>query len=280
MFAASVLVGCSKEMGTVVDGNRIDFIMSYPETAKATAEGFEAGDAVNLFAVEQSGEEAMPLQIAGNFINNETLTYNGNSWSAGKTLYWSDKPCDFYALYPRQDGIQSVDAHPFEVSTNQDGEGYEASDLLFAKAEGVSRADGPVTLQFKHLLSRLTVKIVKGEEFEGEIPDDIVAHIYNTNVNCSLNFNTGSVEKNAFGAKKTITMKKLNNEHFVAVLVPQNIEKKTPLVEITMGGIAYLLDYSLSFRAGYSHTLTLVLNTSPDQEQIEISIDPSIDPME
>ena len=41
-----------------------------------------------------------------------------------------------------------------------------------------------------------------------------------------------------------------------------------------MGGIAYLLEYSISFRAGYCHTVDLTLNTSPDQEQIEISIDP------
>ena len=73
-------------------------------------------------------------------------------------------------------------------------------------------------------------------------------------------------------------MKKLDNEHFEAVVVPQNIEKRTPLIELTMGGIAYLLETSLSFRPGYVHTITVTLNTSPDQEQIEISIDPGIDP--
>ena len=70
-------------------------------------------------------------------------------------------------------------------------------------------------------------------------------------------------------------MKKISNTRFEAVLVPQNIERSTPLVEITMGGIAYLLETSLSFRPGFVHTLTVKLNTSPDQEQIEISIDPS-----
>ena len=43
-----------------------------------------------------------------------------------------------------------------------------------------------------------------------------------------------------------------------------------------MVGIAYLLETSLSFRPGYAHTITVTLNTSPDQEQIEISIDPGI----
>lgn len=44
-----------------------------------------------------------------------------------------------------------------------------------------------------------------------------------------------------------------------------------------MGGIAYLLEYSLSFRPGFVHYIDLTLNTSPDQEQIEISIDPDIE---
>jgi hypothetical protein len=267
------LAACSKSDTTGLDSREMQFNLSLPAT-KATASAFESGDKVSLFAVEYDGESVAPVQVGGNFINNEALTYDGSKWSAARTLYWSDKPCDFYGLYPYQSNLTSVDEYPFEVATDQSGDGYEASDLLFAKAEKVSRTDGAVNLQFRHILSKLVVKVEKGAKFEGEIPDDIVSHIYNTNVECAVSLNTGSVEKNAFGAKKTITMKKLSNDRFEAVLVPQNLEKTTPLVELTMGGIAYLLNYSLSFRAGYVHTLTVTLNTSPDQEQIEISIDP------
>ena len=56
------------------------------------------------------------------------------------------------------------------------------------------------------------------------------------------------------------------------IVVPQFIERSTPLVEITMGGIAYLLNYSISFRPGFQHTITLTFNTSLCQEMIEISI--------
>ena len=71
-------------------------------------------------------------------------------------------------------------------------------------------------------------------------------------------------------------MKKLSNDKFAAVVVPQNLERRTPLIEITMGGIAYLLEYSLSFKPGYVHNINLVVNTSPDQEKIEITIDPNM----
>ena len=128
-------------------------------------------------------------------------------------------------------------------------------------------------------MSKCVVTITKGEKFEGEIPDDIVTHIYNTTTSAILNFANGSLQKDSQGARKTITMKKISNTRFEAVVVPQNIERRTPLIEVTMGGIAYLLEYSLSFKPGYVHTINLILNTSPDQEKIEISIDASVGEM-
>jgi c-di-GMP-binding flagellar brake protein YcgR len=68
-------------------------------------------------------------------------------------------------------------------------------------------------------------------------------------------------------------MRQTDTDTFDAIVVPQFIERRTPLVEITMGGIAYLLETSMSFRPGKQHTITITLNTSPDQEKLEISID-------
>ena len=282
LFAISVLalVSCSKQD---LSPDEIRFNITMPEDCtvkagtRATATSFENGDAVSLYAVEYRGADKMPLQIGGNYLNNEKLTFDGGLWTSARTLYWSESACDFYALYPYQTSIGSIENFPFSVSADQNGEGYESSDLLFAKAEAVNRTDGSVNLQFRHIMSKCRVVLVKGEKFEGEIPDDIVTHIYNTEVDCTVDLSAGSVEKNPFGIKRTITMKKIDKEHFEAVLVPQNVEKRTPLVEITMGGIAYLLETSLSFRPGYVHTITVTLNTSPDQEMIDISINPGID---
>ena len=274
MAAMAALTSCNKEQQPAAS-NEIKFNIGFPAT-KATATAFENGDQVSLYAVEYNGSTQMPLQVGGNYFNNECLTFNGNTWSGSRSLYWSTNACDFYAFYPYQASIGSMEDYPFSVAVDQNGDGYEASDLLWACAENVSRSDDGVDLQFHHMMSKLIVKIELGSKFEGDIPDDIVAHIYNTTTDCTVDWTLGSVEKDAFGSKNTITMKKLSNSQFEAVLVPQNIEKRTPLIELTMGGIAYLLEYSLSFRPGYVHTVTVTLNTSPDQEQIEISIDPDI----
>ena len=266
-------MSCSKvREGKSDNPDAISFRISYPQT-KASATAFEKGDAISLYAVEQYGSEPIPLQVGGNYINDEKLSYDGSSWKTDQPLYWAENPCDFYGIYPYIPTISSVEAYPFAVAIDQNGEGYEASDLLFAYAPSATRTKGPVNLQFKHILSKLVVILKKGDKFEGDIPDDIVAHIYNTVNTCTVDFTHGSVEKSLMGERKTILMRKISNERFEAILVPQNLERKTPLVELTMGGIAYLLDYSLSFHAGYAHTVTITLNTSPDQEMFEINID-------
>lgn len=276
----AVILSCQKQDSIEPQqDSQICFEMGMAAT-RATSTAFESGDAVALYAVEYASADVAPeLQIAGNYINNEELTYDGTAWTGSRSLYWGTAACDFYALYPYAE-LASVEEHPFEIAQDQNTvetsdalSGYEASDLLWAKAENVEQADGAVSLQFKHMMSKCVVTLTKGEKFEGEIPDDIVAHIYNTTTSAKLNFAKGSVEKDAMGNRKTITMKKLSNERFEAIVVPQNIERRTPLIEVTMGGIAYLLEYSLSFKPGYVHTINLILNTSPDQEKIEISID-------
>lgn len=282
----AALISCQKDNGgDMLSGEDvISFEMGI--STKATATAFETGDKVALYAVEYVSDDAPELQIAGNFINNEKMTYDGSSWKGEKTLYWSAVPCDFYALYPYA-ALTSVDEHYFEVAADQNTSetadalgGYEASDILWAKAEKVAQADGTVNLQFKHLMSKCVVTITKGEKFEGEIPDDIVTHIYNTSTRAMLDFAKGSIDKDAQSPRRTITMKKLSNTRFEAIVVPQNIERRTPLIEVTMGGIAYLLEYSLSFKPGYVHTINLIVNTSPDQEKIEISLDASVDSMQ
>lgn len=283
LFAAvAAMISCQKESnpGSVNQANEeISFDLGL--TTRATAEIFENGDKVSIWAVEYTSDEAPELQAGGNYLNNETLILDGNRWSAAEKLYWSNSPCDFYAVYPTI-APTSVESYLFDLVSDQNTpetatslSGYEASDLLFAKAEKVSRADGKVYLKFAHMMSKCVVNVIKGETFEGYLPNDISVHIYNTVTTADLNLKNGSVEKYAMGNRKTITMKKLSNDKFEAIVIPQNIERRTPLIEITMGGIAYLLEYSLSFKPGHIHEINLTVNTSPDQEKFEIAIDAS-----
>ena len=283
-LAALLMAGCNSD--DQIGYNNPDIIRveaELPCGSRATLDGFEEGDKLSLYAVEYDGERVAPVQVSGNYLNNEPLVYTDGEWNSARTLYWSDAACDFYGMYPYQD-FKSLTDVLFEVSTTQndvvDGgtmTGYEYSDLMWAKADSVSQSDGTVKLQLKHLMSRLVVDIVRGPKYEGELPDDIVVHIYNTATTAKVNYSQGTLEKYMFSDNKTIEMRQIDGDSFEAIIVPQFIERSTPLVEVTMEGIAYLMEYSMSFRPAMQHTITLTLNTSPDQEKIEISIDGEID---
>lgn len=279
--ASLLLVACDNQSLDNQYPNEIRINASLGET-RATLSNFEQGDKMSLYAVEYNGEEVAEVQTAGNYINNEEMTYDGSEWSSARTLYWSENPCDFYGFYPYRPTGSMKDVY-FEVATDQskpkeDGVlgGYEASDLMWAKAEKVSRNDGTVNLLFHHMMTRVVVEIVRGASYEGELPEDITVHLYNMATTAIVDWTAGNLEVYPLGSRNTITMRQLDADSFDAIVVPQFIERRTPLVEITMEGIAYLLETSMSFRPGKQHTLTITLNTSPDQEKIEIDIDGDI----
>lgn len=276
--ATLLMTGCDKNMGdtTVVDPNAIQFETSVTRLAGTT---FEEGDTFGVFAVEYEGDEVAKLQVSGNYLNNEAVTFTNGVWTPARTLYWNANPCDFYAIYPLQN-VEAVEDVLFHIATDQNRPstdealgGYEASDLMWAKAVKHTREDGAVKLAFQHMMSKLVVNIVRGESYEGELPENIVTHIYNTATTARVNWRTGSLEKYLYSENKTIEMKQVDSDTFEAIVVPQFIERSTPLVEVTMEGIAYLLEYDMSFRPGMQHTITVTLNTSPDQEKIEINIE-------
>ena len=273
-------MGCdSNEDEIIQNPNEICIEASLGKVSRATLTNFETNDMMSLYAVEYNGEEVAEVQTAGNYINNEAMSYNNGKWQSDRTLYWSNKPCDFYGFYPYQP-TGPMSEVLFEVATDQSTPksngvpgGYESSDIMWAKAQKISREEGTVRLQFSHMMTRVVVEIVRGDKFEGELPKDIDVHIYNTATTAIVDWRNGSLRAYPQGGYKTINMRQLDGDTFDAIVVPQFIQRSTPLIEITMEGIAYLLETSMSFRPGKQHTITVKLNTSPDQEKIEISID-------
>lgn len=280
VLAMLSLFSCSRAVN--FSGNNEILLRASLET-KVTANQFEPGDVISLWAVEHQSNGDHSLLTSGNFLNSERFVYDGSVWKGTRPVYWSNVSCDFYALYPCQGQLESVNDHPFSLVLDQnlvlesEGiSGYEASDLLYARADNVLRSMGHVDLKFHHLMSRCVVRLEEGPEFTGEIPSDGRVRIYNTVTDAEVDMESGTASRSSYGYKRTITMHKLSEREFEAIIVPQRIEARTPLIEINMGGISYLLEYGISFRPGYTHTITVTLNTSPDQEQIEISIDPGI----
>ena len=254
--------------------------MAFDITTTRVADGaFEAEDCVGLYVVDYlDAVTAAPLQISGNRANNEVMAYDGALWATERAIYWGETKADVYAYYPYME-IEDVDKQPFAVATDQSVEGaYEASDLLWAKAEGVAQADGAVSLQMQHSMSRLVVKIMAGEEYIGSLPADATVHLHSTVTDACLSLANGSVVKDPYGGSHSIKMRNLGIRTFAegdavvyeAIVVPQMLETSVPLLEINSKSVSYLLEDMFNFKPGVSYTYTAVLNASTTSIKVDI----------
>lgn len=279
---ALVAMSCERENidnTPIVDDSVMRIEALHPST-RATETSFENGDVIGLYATTYEGEQAMPLQISGNWINNEALTYNGSSWKGRRTFYWNEGLMDVYGYYPYMEPTV-INKHKWAVQTDQSlpaTEGalsaYEASDFLWAKAEGVSQEDSSVQLQFKHMCSKVVIKLVKGEEYTDAFPEDIDVYLYSTVPQALINFTTGIVSKDPHGDAQKIKARKVAIDTFEVIVVPQSILEYAPFVEIIMGGISYMTEEIFTYHAGKEYIVSITLDNSP--QKIEINVGGSV----
>ncbi len=251
------------------------FEMSHPAT-RVTETAFEAGDKIGIYVTQYNGETPAELQISGNWANNVEATLTDGTWVTARNIFWCDGKADVYGYYPYMKPT-SIDEHPFSValdqSTEGDGEtlgGYEASDFLWAKATGVEQSTGTVALQYRHCLSKFIIQLVKGPSYEGDFPENATMYIHNTVPTATIDFTTGAVTKYLFGEPETIKARQVGEGTYEAIIVPQRLDSRRPFVEMIVNGVSYLIEDTFNFKPGKAHTLSLVINSNPDQVQIEI----------
>lgn len=278
LAASFVVLACNKmETPETVDEGVVRFNVLHPET-KATETAFEAGDKMGVYIAAYEGGKPLALQLGGNYKNNNPVTFNGTEWTADPVIYWDEtiEKYDVYAYYPFGTP-ESVDEMPFSVALDQRVmetaktlSAYEASDFLYAKKKGVTSAEGEVDLLFQHKMSKFTVKISKGEDYEGDLPATATLLIHNTVTDCLIDLSTGDVVKDPYAPARTITAKQIDNGHYTAVIVPQMLTNKKPLVELVFKDVSYMIESKFNFKSGTHHVLNVTINSNPDKVKIEI----------
>ena len=275
--ATLLMVGCeNNENIPVVEDGAMQIEVLHPSATRATETAFESGDKIGLYATEYNGDIATPLQISGNWANNVAVAYNGTAWNPAKKIFWSENKMDVYGYYPYMTPT-SIDKHLWSVQLDQSTpetadalSGYEASDFLWAKATGVSKADESVQLQFEHRCSKLVIKLVKGADYSGVLPTESELYIHSTVPMATIDFANGTVTKYVYGEMETIKARRVDDETFEAIIVPQRLETRRPFLEYIANGVSYLLEDTFIFKAGKQHTLELTISSNPDQIQVEV----------
>lgn len=244
-----------------------------PKNTRATETDFEKNDKIGLFVAKADS----PLEIGGNLVNNAALTYDGGKWIPAHTLYWDEGTYNAYAYYPYINKLSSIEDQPFNVSTDQSTHksgtslgGYEASDLLFATTKGIAASTAPVPLNFKHIMSKLTIRLIKGEDFEGEMPTTAAVYVHNTVPSATIDLQAGVATRYMKGYRQSIIAHQDDNYIYSAIIVPQRIENRMPLIEVVMKGVSYLFESKFQFKPGTEHLVNLVISDNPDQVKIEI----------
>ena len=282
--ALLALSACSDSAGlpgdTADSPREMNVTFAHPSAgSRVTDTSFESGDCVGLYVLN-TGDE---LMAAGSMLSNVPLTFNGTAWTNPTPLYWNSTPAgevtpwtyDFYAYFPYQKSIASVTDHPFMVKLDQtrpaEGQsGYELSDFLWGSRLALPASNDPVNIQFRHLMSRLTIRLIKGDDYEGEIPEDVKVYVHNTVPNAFIDLEYGFATVDGHSSAATIQARKESTEVFSAIIVPQRLDTRVPLIEVISEGVSYMYDTKFLFKSGINHLVNLVIDKNPDQLKIEI----------
>lgn len=248
--------------------------------------GFTDGDQVGIFVANYTNGVPSSLGIVGNHADNVCFTYDQETGTmVGATqLYWKDDvtPADIYGYYPFDDHMRSVTAYPFSVQRNQrdqvGGEnvyGYEASDFLWTKVEGITPTTAVVRIPFKHVMAGIQVNLVEGIGFgEGQWADaEKQVLVESTRLGSTISLQTGVVTVDASSSVATIIPQGSGNS-YRAIVVPQTVEKGTTLFSITINGKTY--KYARTEAMVYNpmklHKFTIIINYSASTGDYQLKL--------
>ena len=268
LYTSFLLITLSCQQQEInLDPGAMDIQFIHPAAVtRATETAFESGDKIGLYVVETPA----PLQVSGNYVNNLQATFNGSQWTGDSGLRWpsTESVCDIYAYYPYME-VSTITAAPFSVLEDQ-SDGFGACDFLWGKAASVAYTTDAIPVQFNHKLSKITLKLVKSESYVGDLPSDAVFYVHSTVPDATVDLTTGSVTKDPYGTARTITCRKVDDETYEAVVIPQRLSSRTPLFEMVANGVSYLVEGSFNFKPGINYTFNVTLNTSTESIRIEI----------
>ena len=296
-FLSAVLlsVGCVREnpmeqLPETSDGIEIRISGEIDQIpTRATAAGFVDGDALGLYAVNYSADNTVAGTLAdsGNQADNVQYVFDegAQKWNPLKPVYYKDANTnvDLYVYYPYQSSIGSVHAYSFEVQKDQSRaqtqtalSGYEASDLLWGKAENVPPSENKVTVTLKHRLANVIVTLKEGTGFaEGEFPlleKTVLAT--GTTRKASVDFAEGTVTPVGAAQMDGIVMAPQEDGSFRAVVIPQTIAASTPLLSITVAGMSYGFrrDADVTYAAGKMTKFTVSVSRKTPSGDYEFTL--------
>lgn len=188
--AIAALASCSAEEeyalnGTIRPGEEAITISSYiPGKRAVDKTTFAEGDVIGLYACQTAG--AYANSFTANFMDNVAVTKGADDWTYSPMMAWpsdENEHLSFIAFYPRStESNATAVRYPFTVNSDVD----QQVDALWCTirdahindrngtaingnpdAAAFEAASGPINLQFKHMLSKVTVQVKLADGYSG-----------------------------------------------------------------------------------------------------------------
>ncbi|MDE5849899.1 MAG: fimbrillin family protein, partial [Muribaculaceae bacterium] len=265
-LAALTLSSCSQELFNAPGQEEADSSgriqiageINQVATTRVNDDGFADGDVMGVYIVDYEGNVPGTLLSKGNRGDNVRHTFDEAAyrWNSAYDLYWKDKHTriDVYSYYPFG-SPEDVNAYEFTVRTDQNGVstdssmgGYEASDFLWGKVEGVEPTTNVIRLPMTHRMANARVTLTEGAGFaDGEWTDlEKQVLVANTIQNATIDMATGTVTATGDVATQSIIPSRRGDE-WRAIVVPQSVPAGTTMFSLTIGGMSYKFSRSDDF---------------------------------
>lgn len=265
-IAALTLSSCSQELFNAPgqeetdDSGRIRLAgeINQVATTRVNDDGFADGDVMGVYIVDYEGTQPGTLLSKGNRGDNVRHTFDEAAyrWDSAYDLFWKDKHTriDVYGYYPFA-APDDVNAYEFTVRTDQNGEstdgsmgGYEASDFLWGKVEGVEPTTNVIRLPLTHRMANARVTLSEGSGFaDGEWTDlEKQVLVANTIQTATIDMSTGMVTATGNVGTQSIIPSRRGDE-WRAIVVPQSVPGGTTMFSLTIGGMPYKFSRSDDF---------------------------------
>lgn len=278
-IAALALTACSNDDEIKVGGDNAILLTSslnVAETRAATdiqTSAFDAGENVDVYITEHNGGNnptTYPQPI-------EYTTGAGGALTVGTQYYYptSGNGVNIYALYPATAETGKL----FTIAEDQSTEAnYKASDLMYGKpvANPVSPSANAVDIKFTHLLSKVTINLIAGENVTSldGAKVELLGVKPSTTLTADINgYSITAASGNAtpitvMTATETVTSGS-------AIIVPQTLPEM--FLQVTLGGATLTGKLSTgepTLVAGNEYTYDITVNMRGGALEIEGSITP------
>ena len=231
----------------------------------------ESGETVYVWA-ENSGTTTA-------YFNAWALTSDGsgklNSGESDKKYFPTDRSAlNIYALHGNFIVSDEMPASISVLENQSTKEAYCKSDLLYAVSTNVPYSEKIITLDFKHLLSKIEINLIAGSGVD--LSKVTFVKVLNTQLAADITLKNSEAIAAAItptGDTADITAYKSSDNNGVyaeAIVIPQEVSGT--FVEVTVGGTPYYYTIpTQTLKSGYKYILNLTVGESASATPAELS---------